>query len=126
MELNSTQVLILLALGIAGGFISGLFGVGGGVIVIPILVLVMGYSQQLAQGTTLALMLLPIGIVATIQYYQKGFVNITAAAIMVVTFVIGSYFGSKLAINMEPGSEVTAQHIEENIGISKEYNIFEN
>lgn len=94
------EVLILLLIGLAAGIISGFLGIGGGIIIIPALVYLLGYSQQNAQGTSLGLLLPPIGILAVLNYHNAGFVNIKAAAIMCITFIIGSYFSSKIVVEM--------------------------
>jgi uncharacterized membrane protein YfcA len=84
---------------VAGGF-SGLFGIGGGIIVIPALVYLLGYTQHEAQGTSLGLLLPPVGILAVINYYKAGMVDLKAVILMVVTFLIGSYVTSKLVVNI--------------------------
>ena len=90
-------LLILVIIGIFAGVLSGLIGIGGGIIVIPALVFLLGFSQQMAQGTTLALMVPPIGLLAAFAYYKEGYVDIKAAAFICVGFIIGSYFGAKYA-----------------------------
>lgn len=90
-------VVLLLIIGVVAGVLSGIVGIGGGVIVIPALVFLLNYSQQTAQGTTLALMVPPIGLLAAWTYYKEGFVDIRAAAIICVGFIVGSYFGAKWA-----------------------------
>lgn len=93
-------IIILITLGLAAGILSGLVGVGGGIIIVPTLVLLLGFSQKQAQGTSLAILLLPVGIIAVSEYYRGGYINIKYALIMASTFVVGSYFGSKLAISI--------------------------
>lgn len=90
----------LLVLGIIAGYFSGLVGIGGGVIIVPTLVLLFGFTQYSAQGTTLALLVPPIGILAVWKYYQKGFVDIKTAAIICLGFIIGGYLGSITAVNI--------------------------
>src|SRR3989339_564179 len=94
------EVLILLLIGLLAGIISGFLGIGGGIVIIPALVYPLGYSQQNAQGTSLGLLLPPIGILAVLNYHNAGFVNIKASAIMCVTFIIGSYISSKIAVEL--------------------------
>jgi uncharacterized membrane protein YfcA len=89
-----------LLIGLVAGTLSGILGIGGGIIIIPSLVLLLGMSQHLAQGTTLAMMVPPIGLLAAWAYYQKGFVDLKVAAIMCATFVIGGLIGAKLATNL--------------------------
>lgn len=98
MSLHTVIVLILV--GLAAGMLSGLIGVGGGIIIVPALVLFLGFTQKAAQGTSLGILLLPIGILAVVQYYKEGYVNISYVATVAIAFLIGSYFGSKLAITL--------------------------
>ncbi|MBF2078100.1 MAG: sulfite exporter TauE/SafE family protein [Synechococcales cyanobacterium T60_A2020_003] len=92
-----TQIFLFILLGIAAGFISGLIGIGGGVIIVPTLVFVFGLSQHMAQGTTLALLVPPIGLLGAWTYYREGYVDIRIAICICVGFVIGSLFGARLA-----------------------------
>lgn len=94
------EILVLLTIGLIAGFFSGFLGIGGGIIIIPALVYILGYSQQQAQGTSLGLLLPPIGLLAVINYYNAGYVNIKAAAIMCITFILGSYISSKIAVEL--------------------------
>jgi uncharacterized protein len=93
-------VMLLVLVGLSAGILSGLVGVGGGIIVVPALVLFLGYSQQAAQGTSLGLLLLPVGILAVINYYNKGFIDIKVVAVMSVAFILGGWLGSKLALQL--------------------------
>ncbi len=85
------------ALGVAAGMISGMFGIGGAVVIVPALVLLFKFSQHQAQGTSLATLLLPIGLLAAWRYYAAGHVNVKAAAVMAVCFFFGGLFGAVLA-----------------------------
>jgi hypothetical protein len=98
--MNISEIALLIIAGILAGIAGGLFGVGGGIIVIPMLIYVFGLTQHEAQGTSLAFLLAPIGILAFMNYYKAGHVNIKYAAILAATFIIGSYFGSKWAIKI--------------------------
>lgn len=98
--MTTETVLILIIVGIAAGVLSGLVGVGGGIVIVPALVLFLGFSQHQAQGTSLGLLLLPIGILAVINYYNKGYVDLKVIAVMSVAFVIGGWLGSKMAISL--------------------------
>ncbi|TAL73590.1 MAG: sulfite exporter TauE/SafE family protein [Bacteroidetes bacterium] len=98
--MSTSMLLILIGIGIVTGAMAGMFGIGGAIIMIPALVFFMGFSQQGAQGTSLAVMLPPVGIIAAYNYYKEGHVNIKFALILAVCFLIGSYFGSKLALNL--------------------------
>ena len=98
--MTTTALLILVIIGIITGLVAGLLGIGGAIIMVPALVYIMGLSQQNAQGTSLAVMLPPIGIIAAYNYFRAGQVNIKFALILAVAFIAGSYFGSKLALNI--------------------------
>lgn len=98
--MNGEIVLILIVIGLAAGVLSGLVGVGGGIIIVPGLIYFLNYSQHQAQGTSLGLLLLPIGILAVINYYNKGYIDVRAVAVMTLAFVIGGWIGSKLAISL--------------------------
>lgn len=100
MKMSVSTILILLIIGIITGVFAGMLGIGGGLVVIPALVMVMGMSQQAAQGTSLAMMLPPIGILAAYNYYKAGHVDIKFALFLSIAFIIGSYFGSKLAVKL--------------------------
>jgi uncharacterized membrane protein YfcA len=89
--------IIIGIIGLLGGLLSGLLGIGGAIVIIPALVLILGHSQQMAQGTTLAMMVLPVGALAAWQYYQKGFVDVKTALMMAAFFLVGGYFGAKFA-----------------------------
>lgn len=98
----SVQILIaLIFIGIIAGILSGLVGVGGGVIMVPLLVLLLGFSQHQAQGTSLAVLAVPVTAVAVYNYYKEGFIDWRYAAVIAVFFVIGGFFGSKLAIGID-------------------------
>ena len=98
MSISTLVVLVLI--GISAGMVSGMIGVGGGIIIVPALVYALGMSQIGAQGTSLAAMLPPIGILAAYNYYWADELNWKYAAVIAVTFVVGGYFGSKLSINV--------------------------
>lgn len=102
MNMNTTTILILLIIGLAAGTFGGMVGLGGGVIMIPAMVYILGLSQQSAQGTSLAVMLLPVGLMAVLNYYKAGQMNIKYAAIISVAFFVGGYFGSKIALTISP------------------------
>jgi uncharacterized membrane protein YfcA len=100
MKMSTTMLLILIIVGIITGVMAGMLGIGGAIIMIPALVFLLGISQQTAQGTSLAVMLPPVGIIAAYNYYKAGHVNIKFAIILAVCFLVGSYFGSKLALDL--------------------------
>jgi len=98
--MSASVLTSLLLIGIVTGVMAGVFGIGGAIIMIPSLIFFMGFNQQMAQGTSLAVMLPPIGIFAAYNYYKAGQANIKFALILAVAFIIGSFFGSKLALNL--------------------------
>lgn len=91
-------VLILIIIGLCAGMLSGLIGIGGGIVVVPALVYFLGFSQHEAQGTSLGLLLLPVGILAVLNYYNKGYIDIKVVAIMCASFAVGGWLGSKLSL----------------------------
>jgi uncharacterized membrane protein YfcA len=99
-DMSVSMLVIILAIGIITGIVAGMFGIGGAIIMVPALIFIMGFSQHMAQGTSLAVMLPPIGIIAAINYWKVGQVNIKVALILAAAFMVGSYFGSKFALNI--------------------------
>ncbi|HEX4850749.1 MAG TPA: sulfite exporter TauE/SafE family protein [Puia sp.] len=98
----STQTVILILLvGLAAGVLSGLVGVGGGIIIVPALIYFLGFSQHQAMGTSLGILLLPAGILAVINYYKKGYVDIKVVLILFVGFLVGGYLGSKVSLGLQ-------------------------
>lgn len=97
--MSITTLLVLVCIGVFAGIISGMIGIGGGLIIVPSLVYVLSLNQFGAQGTSIAAMLPPIGILAAYNYYKADAVNWKYALIISITFVIGGYIGSKLTIN---------------------------
>jgi uncharacterized protein len=95
-----TNILLYVALGLIAGVLSGLIGVGGGVIIVPALVLIFGLSQHEAQGTTLALLVPPIGILAAWTYYRQGYANLHIAGFICAGFLLGSFLGARLATSL--------------------------
>ena len=87
-------------LGLVAGALSGVIGIGGGVIIIPALVYLFGLTQHQAQGTTLALLIPPIGLLAALQYYRAGYVDLKIAGLVCLGFFIGGLFGAKIAIGL--------------------------
>lgn len=98
MRMTLLTILILVVIGVLAGILSGMIGVGGGIIIVPALVYFLGMSQHGAQGTSLALMLPPIGILAAMNYYKAGELNVKYAIIIAAAFIIGGYLGSKLSL----------------------------
>lgn len=95
-------ILILSGIGVFAGMMSGFIGIGGGVIIVPALVYFMGVTQHTAIGTSLLLMLPPIGILAVMNYYKAGHINWGYGLVIAIAFVIGGYFGSKISLKLSP------------------------
>lgn len=89
--------LVLAAIGLAGGVASGVFGIGGGVVIVPALVYGIGFTQQRATGTSLAVLLPPIGLAAAIEYYRHGNVDLGAALVIAPTMFLGAWLGAWIA-----------------------------
>lgn len=94
-------VLSLVLIGVLAGILSGLVGVGGGVIMVPLLVLLLGFNQHQAQGTSLAVLVVPVTAVAVYTYHKEGFIDWRYVGIIALFFVIGGYFGSKIAVGLD-------------------------
>ena len=94
-------VLSLVLIGVLAGILSGLVGVGGGVIMVPLLVLLLGFNQHQAQGTSLAVLVVPVTAVAVYTYHKEGFIDWRYVGIIAMFFVIGGYFGSKIAVSLD-------------------------
>ena len=94
------MLLITTMIGLSAGILGGLMGIGGGIIMIPALIYLLKFNQHLAQGTTLAAMIPPIGILAAYEYYKSGNVNIPVAITLALGFVIGGYIGGKIAVSL--------------------------
>ena len=90
--------LAYVALGVGVGAFSGMVGVGGGILLVPALIYFFGFSQHMAQGTTMALLVPPIGLLAAYTYWKNGYVDIKVAALVCAGFLLGSPFGAKLAV----------------------------
>jgi uncharacterized protein len=93
-------IILLIIVGLAAGVLSGMIGIGGGIIIVPALVYILGFSQKEAQGTSLGLLLLPVGILAVMNYYKAGFIDVKVVGIMCIAFVLGGWLGSKFAISI--------------------------
>lgn len=93
-------IVILLVIGLAAGIMGGLVGIGGGIVIVPALIYFLSFSQKEAQGTSLGILLLPIGILGVWQYYKAGYVDMRIVWLVAGGFLAGSYFGSKIALSL--------------------------
>jgi uncharacterized membrane protein YfcA len=95
------EIFIALLIGLAAGMGSGLFGIGGGIIIVPLLILAFGFTQQKAQGTSLVALLLPVGLLAVKNYYDKQMIDFQKGGIIALGILLGAFFGSKLALELD-------------------------
>lgn len=95
-----TSILSLILLGAAAGVLSSMVGIGGGIVIVPALVLLFNLNQHTAQGTTLAMLSLPVSLAAAYSYHQKGMIDWKIAFILCIGFVIGGFFGGRIAVNI--------------------------
>jgi uncharacterized protein len=95
-----TEFLSLLFIGLLAGVMAGMFGIGGGIIMVPALITIMGFSIVQANGTSLAALMLPVGIFAVVTYYKNNLINIKVASFFAGGLLIGVYFGAKIALSI--------------------------
>ena len=100
MDFSTTQLLILVLVGLFAGALSGFVGVGGGIIIVPAMIYFMNMNQMQAQGVSLALLMLPVGILGVMNYYKAGHIQFNYVLVIAVGFVLGNYFGSKYAMRV--------------------------
>src|SRR3984957_19124429 len=93
-------IILLVVVGLLAGILSGLVGLGGGVIIVPALVFLLGFSQHQATGTSLGILLLPAGIFAVMNYYKKGYIDIKVVLLIFAGFLVGGYLGSKISLSL--------------------------
>lgn len=101
--MDTNTILILVAIGIFAGTVSGFVGVGGGIVIVPLLIYALGMSQHEAQGTTLFILLPPVGLLAVYNYWKADTINWNVGIVVALAFVIGGYIGSKLSLKLSPG-----------------------
>ena len=95
--MTSSSLLLFVAIGATAGALSGLFGIGGGVIIVPALIYLAGFDQHLATGTSLAVLLPPVGVGAAIEYYRQGHVDLKASAVIAVTLLVCAWLSAAIA-----------------------------
>jgi len=101
MKMTLTTLLLLIIIGLCAGILSGLIGIGGGIIMVPMFVIFLGITQHNAQGLSLAVMLPPVTFLAVYNYHKGGDIDWKIALVISVMFIIGGYFGSKLALQLD-------------------------
>ncbi len=99
--MNATVIILLILIGLIAGVLSGIMGVGGGVVMIPLMIFLLGFNQYQAQGTSLAVLAVPVTFLAAYNYYDNGYVNWKYAAVIAVFFVVGGFLGSKVAVSID-------------------------
>ncbi|MDA8595006.1 sulfite exporter TauE/SafE family protein [Flavobacteriaceae bacterium] len=99
--MSVTSVLILMLIGLLAGYLSGLVGVGGGILMVPLFILFLGYSQYQAQGMSLAVMLPPVTFMAVYNYNKAGAIDWKMALVVSALFVVGGFLGSKTALSID-------------------------
>ena len=99
--MSAESIILLMTVGLAAGILSGLVGVGGGIIIVPALIFFLGFTQLQAQGTSLGLLLLPVGIFAVLNYYKAGHIDLKVVGFMSIAFIAGGWIGSKLALRLD-------------------------
>ncbi|HEX2956315.1 MAG TPA: sulfite exporter TauE/SafE family protein [Chitinispirillaceae bacterium] len=100
--MSFSSLAVYIVIGILAGGLSGIFGIGGGILVVPALVYIAGYSQLAATGTSLAVLLPPIGLAAAMEYYRKGYVNIPAAITIALALMLSSWISAKFTVKLNP------------------------
>ncbi len=98
--MSANEILILILIGLTAGIVAGMSGVGGAIIMVPALVFFMGLTQHQAQGTSLSVLVFPVGFLAFWNYYKQGYVNFKLAIIIMLAFVAGGFIGSYFAIRI--------------------------
>ena len=93
---------VLPLIGLGAGVLSGLFGIGGGVVIVPALLLLMKFAPQTATGTSLGVFLLPVGILGAMSYWRAGHMDVKASLLIAAGLFVGAYFGAQLALSMSP------------------------
>ena len=97
-----TTILLFIVVGVGAGILSGLFGVGGGVLIVPALIYFWKFHPATATGTSLGALLLPVGILGALEYYRAGHLNITASLCIAIGLVAGAPLGARIALAMHP------------------------
>lgn len=97
-----TTYLALLGIGLVAGVFAGLFGIGGGLVIVPALVFLLGFKDKEAVGTSLAALIPPVGLLGAAEYYRSGYMNIAYGGLIALGLFVGAYFGARIAIGLEP------------------------
>jgi len=98
--MNAIEIITLIVIGLTAGIVSGMLGVGGAIIMVPALVFFMGLTQHQAQGTSLSVLIFPVGFLAFWNYYRQGYVNFKLALVIMLAFLVGGFLGSWVAVRI--------------------------
>ncbi|HMU61847.1 MAG TPA: sulfite exporter TauE/SafE family protein [Gemmatimonadales bacterium] len=98
------SLMLLLALGLSAGILSGLFGIGGGVVIVAALVLIGRMPIMMATGTSLGALLLPVGLLGAMEYHRRGLLDVKASALIALGLFLGAWFGAKIALGTPPAT----------------------
>jgi uncharacterized membrane protein YfcA len=93
-------VILFIAIGLAAGLLAGMFGIGGGIVIGPALILLASFAPQTATGTSLGALLLPVGALGAWEYYHRGHVNIAASLWIALGLFVGAWFGARIALSI--------------------------
>jgi uncharacterized membrane protein YfcA len=104
MAFDLQTVGLLIIVGLLAGIISGFVGVGGGIVMVPAMVWVLGYSQHQAQGTSLAVIMFPVVLLAVRNYYRAGMIDPKVVLVIALAFFVGGYFGSRWSLALPMGT----------------------
>ena len=99
--MDANTLIVLLAIGLVAGFLSGMVGIGGGIVIVPALMFFIGLTQHAAQGVSIGMLLLPVGFMAAINYYQADKFNMMYSITIGLTFILGAYIGSKVSLGID-------------------------
>jgi uncharacterized membrane protein YfcA len=99
-QFTMNEIILLLIIGLGAGVLSGLVGIGGGIVLVPALVMLLHYNQHQAQGTVLAMLMFPVVALGVLNYYKGGYVDFKVAILLGLGFVLGSWIGSKFAVQI--------------------------
>lgn len=99
--MGSQEVVLLLLVGLVAGILAGGLGIGGGIVIVPAMVFLFGFTQHQAQGTSLAVLLFPVVSLGVWNYYKEGFVNFRYVFIIILAFLIGSFLGSYISVHID-------------------------
>lgn len=95
------EILLLLLIGLVAGIMAGGLGIGGGIIIVPAMVFLFGFTQHQAQGTSLAVLLFPVVSLGVWNYFKAGYVNFKFVFIIIIAFVLGSFIGSYISVHLD-------------------------